>query len=205
MRRRRTKDASESHGYLIPAIVEVFAKRQGAPADVLDLGCGDGAVTTAINDLPEVCAEGVEWAGPRLDRARQRYTSVRFTEHDLTQPLPDTLRGRFDWAVAVEVIEHLLLPRQLFGRADEALKPNGRLLITTPYHGYLKNVVIAVTGRSDNHYMPWADYGHVKFFSPATLTDLARECGYEVESIRRIGRVPPLAKSMVMVAHRLAG
>jgi 2-polyprenyl-6-hydroxyphenyl methylase/3-demethylubiquinone-9 3-methyltransferase len=70
--------------------------------------------------------------------------------------------------------------------------------VTTPYHGYLKNLALAVTGSFDQHWAPLRDYGHVKFFSRRTLTQLFEEFGYTDISFRTAGRVPPLAKSMVV-------
>lgn len=96
---------------------------------------------------------------------------------DIGTPLPDDLQGAFEAATAIEVVEHLLLPRELLRRAREALVPGGRLIITTPYHGYVKNVALALTGRFDTHWHPLRNYGHVEFFSRPTLTALSREEG----------------------------
>jgi 2-polyprenyl-3-methyl-5-hydroxy-6-metoxy-1,4-benzoquinol methylase len=108
------------------------------------------------------------------------------------------LQDAFDVIVSVEVIEHLLLPRQLFSRAKEALKRNGELIITTPYHGYWKNLLIALTGKFDDHWHPLRDYGHVKFFSTQTLSKLFEEQGFELTHVKRVGRIPPVAKSLMM-------
>ena len=39
-------------------------------------------------------------------------------------------------------------PCRLFERAGETLRPGGSLLLTTPYHGYFKNLALAVTKNS---------------------------------------------------------
>src|SRR6266700_523843 len=49
----------------------------------------------------------------------------------------------FDVAIATEVIEHLVRPHNLPGFAKQLLRPGGHLIISTPYHGYLKNPFIA--------------------------------------------------------------
>ena len=121
--------------------------------------------------------------------------------HDVNDPLPDDLRGQFDVVVSAEVIEHLLLPRELFQRAREALRPEGHIYFSTPFHGYWKNLALAVTNKYDHHWRPSWDYGHVKFFSMATLGAMAEECGFEVQGFDRIGRVPALAKTMILKAR----
>jgi 2-polyprenyl-3-methyl-5-hydroxy-6-metoxy-1,4-benzoquinol methylase len=121
-----------------------------------------------------------------------------FVEASLEHPLPMSLRGQFDAVTAVEVIEHLPVPSVLCARAREALCAGGQLIVTTPYHGYLKNLALAVAGQLDSHWQPGRDGGHIKFFSRATVTDLIRREGFVITGFVRVGRIPPLAKSMVI-------
>lgn len=74
-------------------------------------------------------------------------------------------------------------------------------MISTPYHGYLKNVLIALTGRFDRHHDPLWEGGHLKFFSPRTLRRLVERDGFRMVEIHRVGRIPALAKSMVAVVQ----
>jgi hypothetical protein len=46
----------------------------------------------------------------------------------------------FDAVVCTEVIEHLCLPRMLSRFAASLLRPRGLLILSTPCHGYLKNL-----------------------------------------------------------------
>ncbi|MEJ0099912.1 MAG: hypothetical protein WDO12_09270 [Pseudomonadota bacterium] len=55
----------------------------------------------------------------------------------------------------------------------------------------------------DGHWHPLRDYGHIKFFSRATLTRLFIESGFSELRFSTAGRFRPLGKSMVM-AGRLA-
>ena len=84
-----------------------------------------------------------------------------------------------DAVISVEVIEHLYSPRILFDRARSALRSGGVLAITTPYWGYLKNVVLAVSNRTDKALNPLWDGGHIKHFSRATLGQMAKDQGFE--------------------------
>ena len=73
-----------------------------------------------------------------------------------------------------------------------------------PYHSYLKNLALAVTGKMDAHFTALWDHGHIKFWSPKTLGTLMNEAGLQVVRVLRTGRIPVLAKSMIMVARRPA-
>ena len=75
-------------------------------------------------------------------------------------------------------------------------------MISTPYHGYIKNVALAVTGKLDAHFTALWDGGHIKFFSIATLSQLLEEAGLRDITFKRVGRVPVLAKSMLAIARR---
>jgi hypothetical protein len=82
------------------------------------------------------------------------------------------------------VIEHLFLPRRLPVFARAVLKPGGELVVTTPYHGYTKNLVISLLNRWGAHHDVSWDCGHIKFFSRKTLARLLGEEGFEPVAFR---------------------
>lgn len=85
----------------------------------------------------------------------------------------------FDAAICVEVVEHLYNPRQLVRSVSESLRPGGVFILTTPYWGYLKNIALAVTNRTDRALTALWDGGHIKHFSRKTLTQLVVEQDFE--------------------------
>jgi 2-polyprenyl-3-methyl-5-hydroxy-6-metoxy-1,4-benzoquinol methylase len=190
----------ESHDYLLnPVLAQLRA--QGAKR-VLDLGCGNGSFSARLASHGfEVT--GVDFSASGIERARSNFPALRFEQHDLQLPLASSYAQGFDAVVSTEVIEHLLLPRMVMHNARLALRPGGQLVVTTPFHGYAKNLLLALTNGFDSHWHPLRDHGHIKFFSRATLTQLFSESGFTELSFRTAGRFPPLGKSMV-VAGRLA-
>jgi 2-polyprenyl-3-methyl-5-hydroxy-6-metoxy-1,4-benzoquinol methylase len=110
--------------------------------------------------------------------------------------------GRFPIALCLEVIEHVYAPRDLARALFDVLLPGGTAFISTPYHGYLKNLALAVTGRMDAHFTALWDHGHIKFWSPRTLGQLLAEAGFGDLRCSRLGRIPPLAKSMLVSVDR---
>jgi hypothetical protein len=78
----------------------------------------------------------------------------------------------------------------------------GTAIVSTPYHGYWKNLALAVTGRMDAHFTALWDHGHIKFWSIATLGELLREAGFVDIRFERVGQVPPLAKAMRLPRNR---
>jgi hypothetical protein len=84
--------------------------------------------------------------------------------------------------------------------ANKYLMGGGAIIISTPYHGYLKNLALSVFNHWDKHHTPLWDGGHIKFWSKRTLTVLLEEQGFKVEKIIGVGRLPYLWKSMVLMA-----
>lgn len=83
-----------------------------------------------------------------------------------SEKLPGALSElRFDVVISTEVIEHLYAPRSYMKMIKNILPNNGVVIISTPYHGYLKNLVMALTNKMDNHFTVLWDGGHIKFWS----------------------------------------
>lgn len=62
---------------------------------------------------------------------------------------------------------------------------------------------MALSGTLDRHFTALWDHGHIKFWSMPTLTTLFEEAGFSAIRFERVGRIPPLAKSMIAVALKI--
>jgi len=110
--------------------------------------------------------------------------------------------GKFNAVVSLEVVEHVFEPRKYAATLYELLEYGGAAIISTPYHSYIKNLALALSGKMDAHFTALWDYGHIKFWSIKTLRILLLEAGFREVRFRRVGRILPLAKSMIAVARR---
>ena len=121
-----------------------------------------------------------------------------------TGELPPELRKiPFRTVISMEVIEHLHSPRTFAAFVRSILEANGggRFILTTPYHGYLKNLSIALAGKADRHYSALWEGGHIKFWSRRTLAILLREAGFRNMAFTGAGRIPYLWRHMVFSAE----
>jgi 2-polyprenyl-3-methyl-5-hydroxy-6-metoxy-1,4-benzoquinol methylase len=190
-----------ANAYLWPAIKqEIEALPLSAPARVFDLGCGSGATSGMLNKLG-FDATGVDPSESGIRHAKSAYPTCRFELGSSSDPLAETF-GQFPLVVSLEVIEHVYDPRRFAQAVYQLTAPGGTALISTPYHGYLKNVALAVSGKMDRHFTALWEGGHIKFFSIPTLTTLLTEAGFQNLRYRRVGRIPALAKSMIAIAAR---
>ena len=197
-----TAEAGHHHDYLLPPLLKLLSTVQQNKTKklrVLDVGCGNGSLSYLISKLGYEVV-GIEDSPSGVAAASKSFPECKFI-HASVYDLPySELEGSFDVVISAEVIEHLQFPRELIRAAKKCLKPNGSLILTTPYHGYLKNLVMSLTGKMDKHFTVLWDGGHIKFFSVQTLSALLAEekctdCQFEFA-----GRIPYLWKSMLVLA-----
>jgi len=196
-------EPSHTHAYLWGAVEEVL-KSASTGAKVFDLGCGNGAFASRLAELGydvtavDPSADGISQAISTIAKTRQ---VVKFAVGNAYEPLAHEY-GKFSAVVSLEVVEHVYYPRKLADCVGDLLEPGGVAIVSTPYHGYLKNLALAASGKMDEHFTALWDHGHIKFWSPKTLTQLFAESGLRCEKIMRVGRVPVLAKSMIGIFRK---
>lgn len=196
-----TDEADQTNAYVWPPLFKLIESLPKG-SHVLDAGCGAGFFAKELNDRGfEVC--GMDLAESGIARARRLWPAVDFKLASVYDNIQDLFGRQFDAIISLEVVEHLYNPRLFLSRMREGLRPNGRLILSTPYHGYLKNSLIALKGGFDVHVSPLWDGGHIKFWSRRTLTSLLEEQGFRVNGFVGAGRLPYLWKSMILDATRI--
>jgi 2-polyprenyl-3-methyl-5-hydroxy-6-metoxy-1,4-benzoquinol methylase len=194
--------SGHNHPYLIAPLLEMLSQVKSSSQQklrVLDLGCGNGSLTNLIAQQGYEIV-GVEESESGIAFARSSFPDCQFIQGSIYN-LPYAKLGKsFYIVISGEVIEHLFYPRELVRSAKKCLKPNGYLVITTPYHGYFKNLLLALFGKMDKHFTTLWDGGHIKFFSPKPLTYLLKTEGYKTIKFKFTGRCPYIWKSMLCLS-----
>jgi len=167
---------------------------------VLDVGCGNGAFTAELLHRGFV-PTGIDASESGIRYAKEKYPEVDFFIASAYDDLASNL-GRFTLVTSLEVVEHLYSPREYARRILDALEPGGYLILSTPFHGYWKNLSLVLSGSFDKHFSPLWDHGHIKFWSPTTLKQLLQESGFQDVAFTFAGRFYPFSKSMVAVARK---
>lgn len=176
----------------------------GRPARLLDVGCGNGALCGRLLGQGYRVV-GIDVSESGLAIARATHPAARFEMLAADDALLDRLaEPPFDYVTCLEVIEHVYDPQSLLRGCFRALRPGGTFVCSTPYHGYLKNLAIALLDRWDSHFHPRYVGGHIKFFSQRTLFPLMREAGFVNLQFHGVGRLPYLWMSMLITAEKPA-
>jgi 2-polyprenyl-3-methyl-5-hydroxy-6-metoxy-1,4-benzoquinol methylase len=169
---------------------------------VCDLGCGNGYMPGRLAELG-YRVTGVDASESGIAIARANFLQSTFIHATIDSTLRDrTGLEPFDLVVSSDVIEHLYRPDDLIEAAASLVKPDGRILIGTPYHGYLKNLVLSLTAKMDAHFCVDDVGGHIKFFSVKTLSALLTRHGFSDLKFSYYGRAPWLWKNMICLARK---
>ena len=113
---------------------------------------------------------GIEESASGVAQAQQAYPNCQFRQGSIYDLDLADLEQAFDLVISTEVIEHLFYPRELVRVARQCLRPGGTLILTTPYHGYFKNLALALSGKLDSHFTTLWDYIASATSSPNTAT-----------------------------------
>jgi len=191
-----SEGATCAHSYLFEDLLKLLDKNINSK--ILDVGCGNGNIANKLNDLG-FDVYGIDASISGIEIARKKSADSFFVQDINSKELPGEIHNiKFNTIISTEVIEHLYDPRGYVEFCKRVLMKSGggELIISTPYHGYLKNLTIALFGKMDTHFTVLWDGGHIKFWSRATLTKLLKEYGFKVTDFVGSGRISYLWKSM---------
>lgn len=195
-------ELNDSHSHLVPSLLSILDSI-GRPANtlrVMDLGCGNGSITELLQRRG-YSVIGVDPSEEGIKQAKAKYPHLAIHRGSAYDDLAERY-GQFDVVVSLEVVEHVYCPRDYAKTVYDLLVHGGVAIISTPYHGYFKNLALALSGKLDKHFTALWDHGHIKFWSIRTLSALLDEMGFKDVRFIRSGRVPTLAKSMIAYARK---
>lgn len=170
---------------------EAVRREVGTLAPLLDVGCGPGTFLGSIDDGREcigldVAAEQVEFARRVHGTASRRFETM--TGGAL--PVPD---ATFAAATMIEVVEHLADPAPALREAVRALRPGGRLVVTTPNYASHWPLLEWLVGR-----LSPVDYAHqhVTRFRAPMLRDALAAAGLTAVRVRPVLRAAPFVAAV---------
>jgi 2-polyprenyl-6-hydroxyphenyl methylase/3-demethylubiquinone-9 3-methyltransferase len=100
------------------------------------------------------------------------------------------------------VIAHCFTPTDELARIRASMNSGGILVLSTPYHGYVKFLALAVSGRMERHLDTSWSGAYVHHYTPRSISKLLHDAGFQVIAIELAGRIPALAKSMIVTCRK---
>jgi 2-polyprenyl-3-methyl-5-hydroxy-6-metoxy-1,4-benzoquinol methylase len=154
---------------------------------VLDVGCGEGHFAAALGrEGAEVVAIDVAAEPLRRALAHAPELDVRLVEPEGELPFEE---ASFDVVWAGEVIEHVADTSRWLSEARRVLRSGGTLLLSTPDHGPLSRLWVALNRSAfEERFDPRSD--HLRFYTRRALADLYVDFGFEDVEVVAAGGLP---------------
>jgi trans-aconitate methyltransferase len=157
---------------------------------VLDLGCGEGALTQRLVEAG-CTVVGVDAAEAMIEAARGRGLDARLADGQRL-----AFREEFEGVFSNAALHWMLDPDAVIGGVRRALKPGGRFVGEFGGHGNVAMIVEALQGVLARHgvdgggRMPWY------FPTPAEYAAKLTDAGFTVDTIALFPRPTPLPTDM---------
>jgi len=153
---------------------------------VLDVGCAQATLALMLAE------KGHRVTAVDLRKEFVEYAKTRHTSGDITFVVGDALEfdsdQKFDVIFANQIVEHLVYPVEFLQGLGALLDKGGRMVVTTPNHGYLKNAHPSFRELGDpkqfEHMQNTADGdGHFFAYSGSELRSIAEEAGFATAEV----------------------
>jgi trans-aconitate methyltransferase len=170
----------------------VLALLEPMPGErILDLGCGDGALTKALVDVGcEVVA--VDSSAPQIEAARTLGLNAHVMD---AEALP--FREEFDAVFSNAVLHWIKRADPMIAGVYRSLKPGGRFVAECGGHGCVQRVQTALVqalsrrGIDGDARVPWY------FPTPGDYATRLERAGFRVDSVALIPRPTPLPGDVI--------
>ncbi len=142
------------------------------PLEVLEVGCGQGALAHQLETCTQWVVDGVD-IDPAAIAGANGTQRGRLFHYDVRERRDD-LRERYDVLVLFDILEHIEDTASFLAAAVAHLRKGGRLLVNVPAYPRLR-------GRYD------VAVGHLRRYGPRRLATDLEAAGLEVDDVRYWG------------------
>lgn len=157
-------------------------------SQVLDLGCGSGALGLHLGATRGCTCDGVTLSPLEASHAQAHYRRIETADLETTS-LSELFAGqRYDVIVCADVLEHLRRPERLLPACQNLLKPGGRLLISVPNAAYAGLTLELMHGEFRYRPEGLLDQTHLRFFTRSSLGRFLQDNGWAVDGLQAIRR-----------------
>lgn len=162
-----------------------------APLKILDLGCGDGLMTETLSSQGHRVT-GADISPVIIEENQRRFPHIPFLLVEPDRSLPFEAKA-FDAIYCSEVIEHVYDIDLFFAEVSRALRPGGLFLLTTPFHGKFKNLIVSLFF-FERHFDVRSQ--HIRFWTAKSLQQVAASHNLAIKETGGVGRVWPVFRSL---------
>ncbi len=170
-----TRDNEQKTSTVASRLVHLALDARASLGDVLDVGCGTGTVLAAARGRASTLS-GVDVRPDLLDEARTHVPDARVAIASVDGERMTFADASFDTIFFCDVIEHLHSPYAALCEIARTLRPDGRLIVTTPNAASLVRKILR------ERWFGLQDPSHLYFFDAFTLGHLIAQSGFRIEA-----------------------
>jgi len=164
---------------------------------LLDYGCGSGLYLRKMLEFPNLKIIGADVSEKLIGNLKKQFPKQQFVKLSEDKRLPFATNS-FDFIICLDVIEHVYDVELLLSEFNRILKKDGELIITTPYHGIFKNIVLSLFF-FDEAFNPVGP--HIRFFTIKSLSLALEKAKFKVLHTVGFGRWWPLWRGLCIVVR----
>lgn len=125
---KRDRELSNWFRGMFNYINKYYPIKEGKGKKLIEYGCATGAAATVLKDYGfDVTSTDISKYA--VKKAQKNYKEIKFLVHDMEKPF---LNGKFDIALAFDVIEHLPHPQIGIKNVYNLLRAGGSVIFSTP-------------------------------------------------------------------------
>lgn len=193
----QNKEVLEDFSYKWPAIKRFIP--QEIKINILDFGCGKGRILQEIIKInPNASITGVDVSKTAIKYTKGKFKKCKFIKINDGEKLPFR-NNCFDFIIALDVLEHVYDTQNAFKELSRVLKPQGKILISVPYNGLIKNMIITLFF-FEFIFDPRSP--HIRFYTKRTLLHEIKSAGLTPIKFGYFGRFYPLSKGMFCLCEK---
>ena len=142
--------ASWDDTYILDPVIRILKARETDSNRIFEVGCGNGITAARLYELGYDIT-GIDSSASGILHVNETHPQLKLYEGSVYDELAEKY-GTFPIVLSLEVVEHCTYPRRFAKSIFNLLEKDGIALVSTPYHGYLKNLVLAISGKFDAHF-----------------------------------------------------
>jgi 2-polyprenyl-3-methyl-5-hydroxy-6-metoxy-1,4-benzoquinol methylase len=159
-------------------------------SEVLEIGCASGVQSRVLKEELGCRITGVEINPLAAEDARPFCENLivgNIEEIDLSEDLGNK---RYDFILLVDVLEHLLNPKETLVKILPFLKDDGRLITSIPNIAHAAICWELAHGRFDYQEYGLLDNTHIRFFTKKNIYKMFEDANYRIASLDRVIKLP---------------